>query len=63
MTDPYHERLRQARAAADERCSDLTHRGQDVEAARMSGEGNAYSQALSWYEMLVLGDRQERLAR
>ena len=63
MTDSYHERLRQARAAADERCSDLTHRGEDVEAARASGEGNAYSQALWWYEMIVLGERPERLAR
>ena len=59
MLNDYTTRLETARREADERCSDLTHRGQDVEAARASGEGNAYSMALWWYRVMVLGKETE----
>jgi hypothetical protein len=58
----YITRLETARREADERCSDLTHKGQDVEAARASGEGNAYSMALWWYRVMV-GEETEETAQ
>ena len=63
MPNNYLARLIAARNAADERCSDLTHRGQDVEAARASGEGNAYSMALWWYRVMVGEETEEGPAR
>jgi hypothetical protein len=68
----YRAKLRNARAEADERASRLNHKaavmppGQPREdclvmAAAASGQGNAYSKALTWLDELGEGDHAPAL--